>query len=129
MCRLLRNRFLIRDCLVAPFRNRGYNMAGPMIGKLSPNDFLRLGREIARHEFQGVSCIRCKIPVQFHGIVSLQQNFGAANLFTLYRPLLDTLHFFDNSSHTPRLVFKDERGQTTTHDAALYNRLRQEFVP
>ncbi len=51
------------------------------------------------------------------------------NLFTLYRPLLDTLHFFDNSSHTPRLVFKDERGQTTTHDTALYNRLRQEFAP
>ncbi len=50
------------------------------------------------------------------------------NLFTLYRPLLDTLHCFDNSSNSPRLVFKDERGQTTTHDAALYNRLRQEFA-
>jgi len=51
------------------------------------------------------------------------------NLFTLYRPLLDTLHFFDNSSDTPRLIFKDEAGQTTTRDAALYERLRRRFTP
>jgi predicted ABC-type ATPase len=51
------------------------------------------------------------------------------NLFTLYRPLLDTLHFFDNSSGAPRLVFKDEARQTTLNDAALYERLRQEFAP
>lgn len=51
------------------------------------------------------------------------------NLFTLYRPLLDTLHFFDNSSDTPRLIFKDEAGQTTINDAALYQRLRKEFAP
>jgi len=50
-------------------------------------------------------------------------------LFTLYRPLLDTLHFFDNSSDTPRLIFKDEAGQTTLNDAALYERLRQKFAP
>src|SRR6266566_1053260 len=29
------------------------------------------------------------------------------NLLTLYRSLLDTLHFFDNSSDVPRLIFKD----------------------
>ena len=52
-----------------------------------------------------------------------------SNLFTLYRPLLDTLHFFDNSSDTPRLIFKDEAGQTTINDAALYERLRQKFAP
>ncbi len=46
------------------------------------------------------------------------------NLFTLYRPLLDTLHFFDNSSETPHLVFKEEAGRTTVKDAALYARLR-----
>jgi len=51
---VLRNRFLIRDGLVAPFRNRGHNMAGPMVGKSFPNDFLRLGREITGHEFQRV---------------------------------------------------------------------------
>ncbi len=52
-----------------------------------------------------------------------------ANLFTLYRPLLDTLHFFDNSSDTPRLIFKDEAGRTSINDAALYQRLRQELAP
>jgi hypothetical protein len=38
------------------------------------------------------------------------------------------LHFLDNSSDTPRLVFKDEAGQTTINDAALYQRLRREFA-
>ena len=52
---------------------------------------------------------------------------GAQIATAAYRPLLDTLHFFDNSSDSPRLVFKDECGQTTTNDAALYNQLRQEF--
>ena len=50
------------------------------------------------------------------------------NLFRLYRPLLDTLHFFDNSSDTPRLLFKDEAGQTTVSDAALYEQLRGQFA-
>lgn len=49
------------------------------------------------------------------------------NLFGLYRSLLDTLYFFDNSADTPRLVFKDEAGRTTVSDAALYQRLRREF--
>jgi len=51
------------------------------------------------------------------------------NLFTLYRPLLDTLHFLDNSSDVPRLIFKEEAGKTIINDAALYERLRQEFAP
>lgn len=42
------------------------------------------------------------------------------DLFTLYRPLCDTLHFFDNASTIPRLVFKDEAGQATVLDAELY---------
>jgi predicted ABC-type ATPase len=46
------------------------------------------------------------------------------NLFTLYRPLLDTLHCFDNSSQTPRLIFKDEAGHTTVGDARLYRQLQ-----
>jgi predicted ABC-type ATPase len=60
----------------------------------------------------------------------VRRRFGRtlANLFKLYRPLLNTLHFFDNSSETPRLVFKDEAGRTTINDAALYERLRREFA-
>ena len=61
----------------------------------------------------------------------VRRRFGRTlgNLFTLYRPLLDTLHFFDNSSDTPRLIFKDESGQSTISDAALYAELRRQFEP
>ena len=61
----------------------------------------------------------------------VRRRFGRTlgNLFTLYRPLLDTLHFFDNSSDTPRLIFKDESGHATIGDAALYEQLRRKFAP
>lgn len=60
----------------------------------------------------------------------VRRRFGRTlpNLFTLYRPLLDTLHFFDNSSETRRLIFKTEAGKTTLIDADLYERLRREFA-
>lgn len=61
----------------------------------------------------------------------VRRRFGRtlSNLFTLYRPLLDTLHFFDNSSDTPRLIFEDQSGQTAVADAALYAKLRRHFAP
>lgn len=61
----------------------------------------------------------------------VRRRFGRSltNLFTLYRPLFDTLHFLDNSSDTPRLIFKDESGKTTIGDMELYERLRREFAP
>ena len=62
--------------------------------------------------------------ITYHSDVVRQRRLG-----TLYRPLLDTLHFFDNSSNLPRLIFKDEAGQTTINDAALYQRLRKDFPP
>jgi hypothetical protein len=37
--------------------------------------------------------------------------------------LLNSLHFFDNSSDTPRLIFKDEAGKTAVVDDELYKRL------
>ena len=43
-----------------------------------------------------------------------------ANLLTLYRPLLDTLHVLDNSRPQVHWIFKDEDGETTVFDAALY---------
>jgi predicted ABC-type ATPase len=61
----------------------------------------------------------------------VRRRFGRtlSNLFRLYRPLLDTLHFFDNSSDPPRLIFKDEAGRTTIRDADLHERLLREFSP
>ncbi len=60
----------------------------------------------------------------------VRRRFGRTlpNLFTLYRPLLDTLHFLDNSSDTPNLIFKDEAGQTTVNDVAIYEQLRRQFA-
>jgi predicted ABC-type ATPase len=46
-----------------------------------------------------------------------------SNLLHLYRPLLDTLRFFDNSTSEPRLVFEDRSGQTTVYDAKLYEQV------
>ena len=45
------------------------------------------------------------------------------NLFTLYRPHLDSLHFFDNSTDEPQLVFHDNHGKTTIIDRDLYDRI------
>ena len=56
-------------------------------------------------------------------------NRTVRNLFTLYRPLLDTLHFFDNASKTPRLIFKDEAGKTMVSDATLHEELHRQFAP
>ena len=60
----------------------------------------------------------------------VMRRFGRthSNLFTLYRPLLDKLYFFDNSGDTPRLIFQDTNGATSIMDAAFYNRLTKEFT-
>ena len=77
--------------------------------------------------------IRDRVDSGGHNVLDrdVRRRFGRTlrNLYLLYRPLLDTLHFFDNSSHSPRLIFKDDAGKTTINDAALYQRLRQEFAP
>jgi predicted ABC-type ATPase len=76
--------------------------------------------------------IRDRVESGGHNVPELdvRRRFGRTliNLFTLYRPLLDTLHFFDNSSDRPRLVFKDEAGRTTVSDAALYEALRRKYA-
>jgi predicted ABC-type ATPase len=46
-----------------------------------------------------------------------------ANLVKLYRPLLDTLRVFDNSTRTPRMIFEDSNGQTTVYDVSLYQQI------
>lgn len=51
------------------------------------------------------------------------------NLFALYRPLLDTLHFFDNSCAQLHLIFKDEDSKTTVFDAPAYEELLSNLRP
>jgi predicted ABC-type ATPase len=69
--------------------------------------------------------IRARVAKGGHNVPSqdVRRRFGRTltNLFALYRPLLDTLHFFDNSQRTPRLVFKEEAGKTTVFDADLFS--------
>jgi predicted ABC-type ATPase len=80
----------------------------------------------------GLLRIRYRVESGGHNVpeVDVRRRFGRTlrNLFTLYRPLLDTLHFFENSSNTPRLIFKDDAGHTMIKDAVLYQRLRREFT-
>jgi len=75
--------------------------------------------------------IRHRVESGGHNVpeVDVRRRFGRTlrNLFRLYRPLLSTLHFFDNASEPPQLVFKDEAGRTTICDAALFERLRGGF--
>jgi len=52
-----------------------------------------------------------------------------ANLFHLYRPLLNTLHFFDNSRAQLHVIFKDEDGRTTVFDASAYTELLSAVRP
>lgn len=51
------------------------------------------------------------------------------NLFTLYRPLLDTLRVFDNSTDVPRLVFEDENGCSIEYDTQCYQQMLRSVKP
>jgi predicted ABC-type ATPase len=57
----------------------------------------------------------------------VRRRFGRTlgNLFHLYRPLLDSLRVFDNSTREPRLIFEDQDGKTIVYDANLYQQLTQ----
>jgi predicted ABC-type ATPase len=61
----------------------------------------------------------------------VRRRFGRSlvNLFTLYRPQFDTLHFFDNSTAEPKLVFRDERGDVIVYDTVLYDSIMREVIP
>jgi predicted ABC-type ATPase len=56
---------------------------------------------------------------------AVRRRFGRTlhNLFQLYRPLVDKLRVFDNSTRAPRLIFEDEDGQTTVYDANVYQQI------
>jgi len=50
------------------------------------------------------------------------------NLLGLYRPLLDSLHFFDNATTDPRLVFRDEQTKPMVYDTVLYDSIIREVT-
>jgi predicted ABC-type ATPase len=61
----------------------------------------------------------------------VRRRFGRSlsNLFNLYRSLFDTLHFFDNSTAEPRLVFRDDHGKVMVYDTILYDSIMHEVTP
>ena len=48
------------------------------------------------------------------------------NLFNLYAPEMDTVHFFDNSGASPCLIFRIEAGRETILDKFLYEHIRKQ---
>lgn len=60
----------------------------------------------------------------------VRRRFGRSlrNLFQLYRPLANTLHFFDNSGEEPALIFQEEEGDASIFQRDIYNLVLQEAV-
>ena len=50
---------------------------------------------------------------------------GLQNLFTLYRPVLDSWMLFDNSGTVPQLIAREELGEIRVFDQALFARIRK----
>jgi predicted ABC-type ATPase len=48
------------------------------------------------------------------------------NLFNLYMPAVDSVHFFDNSGELPRLAFRMDKGKTVVFAPALYEQIRKQ---
>ena len=57
--------------------------------------------------------------------LAVRRRYGRTlhNFFNLYRPLMDTVHFFDNTGDRPELVFKDESGCVEVYNPSLYQSL------
>jgi predicted ABC-type ATPase len=45
------------------------------------------------------------------------------NFFDIYRPISDSVHFFNNTGEEPELVFEDEDGHTEIYNRDLYKSL------
>jgi len=50
---------------------------------------------------------------------------GLQNLFTRYRPVLDSWMLFDNSGTVPQLIAREELGELQVFDQALFARIRK----
>ena len=101
--------------------------AAQLFGKSLPAGTYQLAlyAQVATSLEPGLCSIYCSanIPTKANG--GSGQNWTRTAIPSM-DPMLQTV---DNSSDTPRLIFKDEAGQTTINDAALYERLRDQFAP
>ena len=71
-----------------------------------------------------VARIRDRVEGGGHDVpeIDVRRRYGRTlqNFFHAYRPLADTVHFFNNSSEEPELVFEDGNGSTVVYDEDLY---------
>ncbi len=75
----------------------------------------------------GLQRIRQRVEAGGHNVpepdVRRRYPRSLTNLLTKFREHLTTLHFFDNSTSDPHLVFHDDRGKTTILDKFRYNEI------
>lgn len=71
--------------------------------------------------------IRERVKSGGHGVPEsdVRRRYGRTlrNLFCVYRRHLDSLHFFDNSTAEPKLVFHDDRRTVTIVDRQRYEQI------
>lgn len=71
-----------------------------------------------------VARIRDRVESGGHDVpeIDVRRRYGRTllNFFQAYRPLADSVHFFDNSRAEPELVFEDEKGKTVVYDEPSY---------
>lgn len=80
----------------------------------------------------GLARIRDRVQNGGHNVpeIDVRRRFPRTltNLFDYYRPLVDSLHFFDNSGQDPVLVFEDANGKMTIHDETRYRLVKEAIV-
>ena len=73
----------------------------------------------------GLSRIRLRVEGGGHNVpepdARRRYRRSLQNLLGVYRPLVDTLQVYDNSTDTPQLVFSDQGGETKVSDVPLHN--------
>jgi predicted ABC-type ATPase len=79
-----------------------------------------------------LSRIQGRVEAGGHSVpeAEVRRRFGRslANLFRIYRPLVNSLNFFDNSGEEPVLIFREEEGKTKIHNSDLYQQILDEAI-
>jgi len=79
-----------------------------------------------------LSRIQARVEAGGHSVpeADVRRRFGRslANLFLMYRKLINSLYFFDNSGEVPIMIFQEEEGHMEVFDERLYQEILQETM-
>jgi predicted ABC-type ATPase len=79
-----------------------------------------------------LSRIQARVEAGGHSVpeADVRRRFGRslANLFRIYRPLVNSLNFFDNSGDEPVLIFREEEGKSKIDNSDLYQQIFREAI-